>query len=305
MKKLLSLLLAISTCLSCAVIFSSCKHEHNYEWEFTESEHWCWCKSDNCYEYKEVRKAHFPEIKTDDANESSHKVACSCGYYYWESHDFDEGIVTVEPSKESDGIKTFTCESCGYEKEETEYYIAKGNVISTVFDSAIAMEGVNNYGVYFKDQFSIIGGDKNLYFDGNNIYEEPYTYYTVEGSKKYWYNSDGNGGWRKEELHSDSSSPSVSLYEDRINLMANFAEDLDYHDFTYVGEYGGEGYYTASNITASNFFQASAYKTQKYQEIKIYFADNLLSQIYLKDTYGDEAYIRVEYGTANFTIPTV
>ncbi|MCI7351067.1 MAG: leucine-rich repeat protein [Ruminococcus sp.] len=37
----------------------------------------------------------------------------------FESHDFDEGIVTTEPTEETEGVKTFTCKDCGYTKTET------------------------------------------------------------------------------------------------------------------------------------------------------------------------------------------
>lgn len=34
------------------------------------------------------------------------------------SHDFNDGVVTTQPTEEAEGVKTFTCNTCGYKKTE-------------------------------------------------------------------------------------------------------------------------------------------------------------------------------------------
>jgi len=36
-----------------------------------------------------------------------------------EKHSFDEGVVTTEPTEHSEGVRTYTCTVCGYEKTES------------------------------------------------------------------------------------------------------------------------------------------------------------------------------------------
>lgn len=35
------------------------------------------------------------------------------------AHTFDNGVVTTEPTEKSEGVKTYTCETCGYQKTES------------------------------------------------------------------------------------------------------------------------------------------------------------------------------------------
>lgn len=50
---------------------------------------------------------------------------CSCGYgkvmEYTDalSHNWDDGVVTVEPTVKTEGVKTYTCQTCGETKTET------------------------------------------------------------------------------------------------------------------------------------------------------------------------------------------
>lgn len=65
------------------------KHEYSDEWKYDEKYHW-----------------HFATC--EHANEVSDK----------EAHDFDNGVVLKEPTDTLDGLKKYTCQTCGYEKEE-------------------------------------------------------------------------------------------------------------------------------------------------------------------------------------------
>ena len=54
------------------------------------------------------------------SDEEYHWKACSCGVTTAkETHVFDTGVITEEPTVGSSGIRTYTCEVCGYEKETT------------------------------------------------------------------------------------------------------------------------------------------------------------------------------------------
>ncbi|MCI7351538.1 MAG: leucine-rich repeat protein [Ruminococcus sp.] len=69
---------------------SALGHDHSGDWQNDTAEHWRVCARDNCTEI--LDKA---------------------------SHDFDEGVITTEPTEDAEGVKTFTCKDCGYTKTET------------------------------------------------------------------------------------------------------------------------------------------------------------------------------------------
>ena len=52
-------------------------------------------------------------------NDGSHRRECICGESETESHSFDDGEITKEPTEEEEGILTYTCENCGHEKTES------------------------------------------------------------------------------------------------------------------------------------------------------------------------------------------
>lgn len=64
-------------------------HDYEEEWRKDSEKHWLECK--NC-----------GTVKPDSEN----------------THKWDEGKITVEPTVEHGGEKTFTCEICGYERKE-------------------------------------------------------------------------------------------------------------------------------------------------------------------------------------------
>ena len=53
----------------------------------------------------------------DDANHTRHCLR-DCGHSETLSHEFDDGIVTKEPTINEEGVKIYTCEDCGYKKTE-------------------------------------------------------------------------------------------------------------------------------------------------------------------------------------------
>ncbi|MDE6441185.1 MAG: hypothetical protein K2L12_00340, partial [Clostridia bacterium] len=66
-------------------------HKHSYtgEWQKDGDGHWKVCDGANC-------------VETD----------------YQDEHDWDDGEVTTSATCSAQGVKTFTCETCGYEKTE-------------------------------------------------------------------------------------------------------------------------------------------------------------------------------------------
>ncbi len=78
-------------------------------------------------------------------NDEQHKLACQCGetirYGY---HNFDDGKITTEPTTEAEGVKTYTCKSCGGTKTEA---IAKLPTSEDDTDSS-GCGSVIGYGVF-------------------------------------------------------------------------------------------------------------------------------------------------------------
>ena len=68
------------------------EHTHKFDttkWKNDDKNHWHECSDDEC------------ESKIDEA-----------------AHSFDDGVVTIEPTEETTGEKTYTCSVCNYQKKE-------------------------------------------------------------------------------------------------------------------------------------------------------------------------------------------
>ena len=106
MKKFLAIILAILMIFSFVACNKSSdkendatdahKHSFSEEWEKDATHHWHVCSDDKCDE-------------TDDKAE----------------HVWDNGKITTEPTKEKDGVTTFTCSICGQTKTEVAKYAEK------------------------------------------------------------------------------------------------------------------------------------------------------------------------------------
>ena len=64
-------------------------HNPSDKWTYDSENHWKECTTEGCGE------------KLDTA-----------------AHSFDDGVITTEPTDTTDGVKTYTCKVCGYEKTE-------------------------------------------------------------------------------------------------------------------------------------------------------------------------------------------
>ena len=91
MKKLISVLLAMSLLLVCCLTLVSCGHECTFseEWTTDETSHWHVCTGEECEEISD---------KAD--------------------HTWNDGEITTKPTQEADGVKTFTCTVCALTRTE-------------------------------------------------------------------------------------------------------------------------------------------------------------------------------------------
>ena len=71
------------------VTLKKLSHDYEEDWQKDSEKHWQICK--NCQ-----------NVNPDSENQ----------------HSWDEGVITVEPTAENEGEKTFTCEICGYTRTE-------------------------------------------------------------------------------------------------------------------------------------------------------------------------------------------
>ena len=65
-------------------------HIPSAEWSYDSENHWKECTNEGCNEKFELA-----------------------------AHTFDNGVITAEPTETTDGVRTYTCEICGYEKTES------------------------------------------------------------------------------------------------------------------------------------------------------------------------------------------
>ena len=135
-------------------------HDDSDSWKYDADNHWKICARVGCGEQIKLEAHTFDEgvvttepteysegvmtytcivcgyEKTESIEKSDHTHKPSQKYAYdetehWktctecnekldsEKHNFDEGVVTTQPTTESEGVRTYTCTVCGYEKTES------------------------------------------------------------------------------------------------------------------------------------------------------------------------------------------
>ena len=146
------LTLAIGT-----LALSACGHEHNFEAEYKKDDQYHWHSCNGCEEKDAYAEHTLTSTIVQEATcieNGKEKLSCNiCGYEkinqiskvdhsfetewlkddtnHWHkckwcdeknslgAHQWDEGVVTTQPTYESEGKKKFTCTTCGKEKFET------------------------------------------------------------------------------------------------------------------------------------------------------------------------------------------
>lgn len=103
---------------------------------------------------------------------------CTLGYHAW-----DEGVVTLEPTVDTEGVKTFTCTECGETKTEklNKLPMAAENItVEFGYESAYVLDA-NGEKVYLYDLSGINASDVevSLY----NVYTEKATKFNLKSAK--------------------------------------------------------------------------------------------------------------------------
>ena len=122
MKKIISALLAVCTCLSVGAMLASCgdeSHTHTYktEWTYDTTHHWHDCEGEAC-------------IEVSDKAE----------------HVWDEGRITTEATASVSGEKTYTCTVCQATKGES---FAFAGISEEKWKAMISPATLTNYTVKY------------------------------------------------------------------------------------------------------------------------------------------------------------
>lgn len=129
------------TCSKCGTV-DSAAHVAG-EAQYDENNHWniCICG----YHVNEAAHAHATEWS---ANATNHWHACDCGSQADAArHNFDEGVVTVEPTETTTGLKVYTCQTCAYVKEVTIPRIGNSNTGDNMIIAFVALMVLSATGI--------------------------------------------------------------------------------------------------------------------------------------------------------------
>ena len=308
MKKLISVLLALCTCLALLSMLASCAHEHvaSSAMESDDVYHWTVCASSSCGEEME-RAEH--EFRFEDVDSTRHKEVCDCGKTYWYEHDYDDGTVQTEPVKGTPGITVFTCKDCGHEKSVEVKYEPKTSVNASDFNKLINLVGVTNYTVKVDGDYELAHDIKGVYKYKDGAIDQGTWLWSLENGKKYQYYKKNNAYWVKVTDTDVENDPMQNVlistrYDWRADLVENLVSFFSYSSFNYIEE---KGYYETVNEKARLFCDIAGDEglyVETYDKIKLFFEDDQLVKIQFER--GDYSmYARITYGDADFTLPEV
>ena len=155
-------------------------HDHVYsgEWLHNRMAHWHACDVENC------------------------TVLGDKGFHRW-----DEGVILEEANQNTAGKKRFTCETCGYEKEES--YSVEATVTAQEWVSALSRDTFGNVTIEYENAIN-----------GETVYIE------IAGGKVRYTDINGATVSSDSEGTQYSSYYISGLFRDIANL---------YEDFTYEG----------------------------------------------------------------------
>ena len=80
------------------------------------------CEATKTEEIPTLTDHSYGEWTKRDNDDEYHYRTCVCGNTQKEAHKWDDGVVTVEPTEDKDGIRTLTCKVCGATKDVVEPY---------------------------------------------------------------------------------------------------------------------------------------------------------------------------------------
>lgn len=125
--------------------------------------------------------------------ETQHQRVCSkCGNVEYENHIWDDGIVTTDPTSTSQGVKTYTCETCGETK--TEVVFAE-DVPKVVVDSVKAMaDSTVQVDIILFDAPNLESlAISNISYDTENLELIDFEWKTIDAILSNWDVTTGKG----------------------------------------------------------------------------------------------------------------
>ncbi len=280
MKKILSVILALSMCLTLGVLLTACGHEHTWDtvWDTDETYHWHVCTGEECTE-------------VSDKGE----------------HEWDAGEITSEPTATADGVKTFKCKVCGDAKKEPVK--AKTDVTAAEWETALKMNAEN----YAWTMEMKIAGDVKIEMtqvikrNGTNVQGTTVTNIpaidentpAVEEVENIYYSKEGDKYYMYMTIEEETVKEEIDEEAYKASLDNGLAEMFKFEDFQYAN-----GAYTAAEVTVGEGEFATTFTNVTFK-----FVDGKLAIFnYTQVEEGGNVVVEsvVEYGKVpNIILPVV
>ncbi|MBE6690979.1 MAG: hypothetical protein E7590_06815 [Ruminococcaceae bacterium] len=169
MKRFTSILLALVLCLATVLTLTACDHEHTYanDWTGDETHHWHACTGKDCTEVADKAE-----------------------------HTWNNGEITTPATRETNGVKTFTCTACN--KTKTEAVIPVLTVTAEQWDKALSFEGLDNYTITLNNGTSTTTAIRNG-FKVQLTTDDEIMYLNKEGETYYSYIEE-SGSYVKSDI---------------------------------------------------------------------------------------------------------
>lgn len=205
-------------------------------------------------------------------DEESHWLECSCkDFLEKEEHQFEEGIITLDPTDKTEGVKSYSCLNCDYVKEERLPMI-NGSEVSTYPHLS------NADIVYYEGNIYTYGGNasgrtNSIYcfnINTSKLYEldvklksESTSHRVVlVGSKVYIFGGLTNSGRLQTILVHDLEKQTLEELDTKIPFGANCFQAGYYEEKVYL--IGG----STSNGNSNKIYQFDI-NTQTFTELSV------------------------------------
>lgn len=267
MKKLVSLLLAVCMCLSVGVMLTACGHEHTYqtEWSKNTTHHWHACEGEDCAEVSDKAE-----------------------------HTWDDGAITTEATKDTQGVKTFTCTTCSQTKTERVEYVAKATVTAEEWVTALNFSEQNNF-----EYIQVVSPANNGWMPNTTVKVTQDTVYIETDFSNYinkeFYSNENNEyfRYRNENDAWNKTSIEQTKFENCYKEIVGLAPIFDYENFVFDNVSNS---YKAEQTGSSDFVLTT--------NVTVVFEDGKVVSIQF--TTGDiQVSITATYGTAEITLPAI